>query len=68
MLNRRTTIGALLVGGLCAWNAGALAQTDPLPSWNDGAAQQAIVAFPTWGWAVVSMKEDWRTIFAERPQ
>ena len=49
MLNRRTTIGALLVGGLCAWNAGALAPTDPLPSWNDGAAQQAIVAFPTWG-------------------
>ena len=46
MLNRRTTIVALLVGGWCAWNAGALAQTDPLPSWNDGAAQQAIVAFP----------------------
>src|SRR6185369_7301911 len=28
-----------------AWSAAALAQTDPLPSWNDGAAKTAIVAF-----------------------
>jgi len=39
--------GALLIGlvaGL-AWATQALAQTDPLPSWNDGPAKRAIVAF-----------------------
>ena len=29
----------------CAFAAQALAQTDPLPSWNEGAAKQAIVKF-----------------------
>jgi phosphoglycolate phosphatase-like HAD superfamily hydrolase len=28
-----------------AWSAYAFAQTDPLPSWNEGAARQAIVKF-----------------------
>ena len=35
----------LAVGALLAFAAPALAQTDPLPSWNDGAAKQAIVEF-----------------------
>ena len=36
----------LLAAILVAWLApGAHAQADPLPSWNDGAAKQAIVAF-----------------------
>jgi len=35
-----------LVAGL-AFSAQALAQTDPLPSWNDGNAKQAIVEFVT---------------------
>ncbi len=35
-----------LVTGL-AFSAQALAQTDPLPSWNDGNAKQAIVEFVT---------------------
>src|SRR5690349_5643058 len=30
---------------LCAASAPGVAQTDPLPSWNDGAAKKAIVAF-----------------------
>lgn len=30
-----------------AWASVAVAQTDPLPSWNDGPAKQAIVAFVT---------------------
>lgn len=30
-----------------AWTSTAVAQTDPLPSWNDGAAKQAIIAFVT---------------------
>jgi phosphoglycolate phosphatase-like HAD superfamily hydrolase len=30
---------------LVAFSVSALAQTDPLPSWNDGVAKQAIVAF-----------------------
>jgi hypothetical protein len=33
------------LGALVAFSVSALAQTDPLPSWNDGAARQAIVAF-----------------------
>ena len=33
-----------LIAGL-AWATQALAQTDPLPSWNDGPAKRAIVAF-----------------------
>ena len=37
---RVLTLGALLAVGI-----DAKAQTDPLPSWNDGAAKQAIVAF-----------------------
>jgi phosphoserine phosphatase len=35
----------LMLVALLAIGAQALAQTDPLPSWNDGAAKQAIVAF-----------------------
>jgi hypothetical protein len=38
----------VLALALLAWlavNARALAQTDPLPLWNDGPAKQAIVAF-----------------------
>jgi len=37
---RLFALGALLVLGACAH-----AQTDPLPSWNDGPAKQAIVTF-----------------------
>ena len=33
------------LSALLAWGAAAQAQTDPLPSWNDGAAKQAIVKF-----------------------
>jgi phosphoglycolate phosphatase-like HAD superfamily hydrolase len=36
---------ALLLWLLLAWAAPAMAQTDPLPSWNDGPTKQAIVAF-----------------------
>ena len=32
---------------LAAWISAAAAQTDPLPSWNDGPTKQAIVAFVT---------------------
>ena len=39
-LARTFALGALLTLGLPAQ-----AQTDPLPSWNDGAAKQAIIAF-----------------------
>ncbi len=35
----------LALGAVLALAAPALAQTDPLPSWNDGAAKQAIVEF-----------------------
>ena len=36
---------SLVLGMLLALGAPALAQTDPLPSWNDGPAKQAIVSF-----------------------
>jgi len=35
----------LLLCVLLAVAAPAMAQTDPLPSWNDGAAKRAIVSF-----------------------
>jgi len=36
---------ALAIGALLALGTHVQAQTDPLPSWNDGVAKQAIVAF-----------------------
>ena len=36
---------SLVLGMLVALGAPALAQTDPLPSWNEGPAKQAIVSF-----------------------
>ena len=38
-------VRVLAMGAVLALSAQARAQTDPLPSWNDGAAKQAIVAF-----------------------
>ena len=38
-------VRTLLLGTLLALGAHARAQTDPLPSWNDGAAKKAIVDF-----------------------
>lgn len=45
MLNRRTLVAALLLAGLSGWSLSALAQSDPLPSWNDGKSKQAIIDF-----------------------
>ena len=42
-MRRMTGVLAALV--VVVWQAAAAAQTDPLPSWNDGAAKQAIVEF-----------------------
>jgi phosphoserine phosphatase len=42
---RLLRIGALAMAA--AWMSAAVAQTDPLPSWNDGPAKQAIIAFVT---------------------
>ena len=39
--------GALVLGALLVIGGRAVAQTDALPSWNDGPAKQAIVAFVT---------------------
>src|SRR5499426_402282 len=47
-MKRRTSARsarALLVVASLAFVAQAIAQTDPLPSWNDGPAKRAIVAF-----------------------
>jgi len=38
-------VAALVAAASLAWSTQGLAQTDPLPSWNDGAAKQAIVTF-----------------------
>jgi phosphoglycolate phosphatase-like HAD superfamily hydrolase len=46
--SRRAILSALLVVGLCGFVYGvgrAHAQTDPLPSWNDGAVKKAIIDF-----------------------
>jgi phosphoglycolate phosphatase-like HAD superfamily hydrolase len=46
VFNRRGFLGALLFLGLFSLgSASAQQRTDPLPSWNDGAAKQAIVEF-----------------------
>ena len=42
-MRRMTGVLAALI--VVVWQAAAAAQTDPLPSWNDGAAKQAIVEF-----------------------
>jgi phosphoglycolate phosphatase-like HAD superfamily hydrolase len=41
---RQMLVAALVVGALCFCGA-ALAQSDPLPSWNDGAVKKSIVDF-----------------------
>jgi phosphoserine phosphatase len=46
-INRRTLVATLLassVAGLVG-ESGSQAQSDPLPSWNDGATKQAILSF-----------------------
>ncbi|HEV7317189.1 MAG TPA: HAD family hydrolase [Ensifer sp.] len=45
MLNRRTIVAALFLAGMCASQTTALAQTDPLPSWNEGKTKSAILDF-----------------------
>jgi phosphoglycolate phosphatase-like HAD superfamily hydrolase len=45
MRTRRSWLATLAL--LATWISVAVAQTDPLPSWNDGPAKQAIVAFVT---------------------
>jgi phosphoglycolate phosphatase-like HAD superfamily hydrolase len=43
---RRTFFVLLFAGGIAAFSrTGALAQTNPLPSWNDGAVKQSITDF-----------------------
>ena len=41
----KTIVQHFLATVLLTLTTVAFAQTDPLPSWNDGAAKQAIVAF-----------------------
>lgn len=46
MTRRRLTVVALLsLAAACLGSLYASAQTDPLPSWNDGSTRQGIVAF-----------------------
>src|SRR5262245_60077485 len=44
-LSSRQSARAVLVVASLAFVAQAFAQTDPLPSWNDGSAKRAIVEF-----------------------
>jgi phosphoserine phosphatase len=44
-MKRGRSTCALVLAASLAFGAQALAQTDPLPSWNDGAAKKAIVDF-----------------------
>ena len=45
MGTRLLRLGAIALA--MAWISAAFGQTDPLPSWNDGPAKQAIIAFVT---------------------
>jgi phosphoglycolate phosphatase-like HAD superfamily hydrolase len=42
---RRVMLALMLVAGLCGWPASGGAQSDPLPSWNDGPAKKSITDF-----------------------
>jgi phosphoglycolate phosphatase-like HAD superfamily hydrolase len=44
-VNVRLFLASVLVVAAFAWGAPALAQPDPLPSWNDGIAKQVIIEF-----------------------
>jgi phosphoglycolate phosphatase-like HAD superfamily hydrolase len=44
-ISRRFSALAFVALAAALWTAPASAQTDPLPSWNEGKAKQAIVAF-----------------------
>ena len=47
--------------------AGARAQSDPLPSWNEGAVDKfdkALDEAKAKGWTLVDMKQDWKAIFS----
>ena len=50
---RRTFVGGLAAA--TALGRAAVAQGDPLPSWNDGPARR--------DWLVVDMKRDWKVVF-----
>ena len=52
----------LMVGMLLVWTSVARAQSDPLPSWNDGPNKQAIVEF------VASVTKDGGPNFIPVPQ
>jgi phosphoserine phosphatase len=45
MISRRTLLSALVAAGLCGWSSARGQTSDPLPSWNDGAAKRAITDF-----------------------
>src|ERR1700750_2200201 len=47
MVSRRRALVALLASVLFASAGHVRAQTDPLPSWNDGAAKKSITDFVT---------------------
>jgi len=49
MVSRRTFLLGLFAAGLIGWHGlgVASAQTDPLPSWNDGPTKQSIIDFVT---------------------
>ncbi len=63
---------AVLLLGLVSMPSASLHAEDLLPSWNPGPAKEAIVSFvyKAWdeakerGWTVVSMKQDWKTVYA----
>src|SRR4029077_2627101 len=47
VLTRRCILAALLITGLFSWSSASapIPATDPLPSWNDGAAKTSITDF-----------------------
>jgi phosphoglycolate phosphatase-like HAD superfamily hydrolase len=45
VVSRRTVLAFLLAAGACGWPAIVHAQSDPLPSWNDGPAKKSITDF-----------------------
>jgi len=64
--NSRERVVLLCVLILLVASSHVRAQTDPLPSWNSG-TQPLYDEAKRNGWIVISMKNDWKRVFAFDP-
>ena len=67
-MHRRRLSFVLLLWMLVTLGGCATLVADPLPSWNERATKHALYdEAKSSGWFVISMKNDWKRIFAFEP-